>query len=343
VIDTMADIKKDDNTKETTNFRNQLNFLYGIIDVARLVYERKVSFILITAIVLGITVLYSVFAQPIYKATATLKPPPDVKTGSTGVGGWCPRMSGEDIFRDFRSHISNTAKRQKFFQLPEIYNLLNENQPTPYIEIDFDRNDRLTFELYGPSVELTKILADKYIAITKQESLTYAIKNIEDCLQAELTNLEESLAAERIFAQTELELKIKTIEEAKVIAETLGLYEYDPRVPEFPYFARGVKALNAEIAFLGQKSIADTLSPRVVRDLNSIRTVQRMLATDNWKTHAVSAEIEIPTDVASKPVYYSIPIFRSRPFIWMIGLIVGLLLSFFFVVAANELRMNKRR
>ena len=39
----MADIKKDDNTKETTNFRNQLNFLYGIIDVARLVYDRKVS------------------------------------------------------------------------------------------------------------------------------------------------------------------------------------------------------------------------------------------------------------------------------------------------------------
>jgi len=343
VIDTMTETKKDEDTKEKTNFRNQLNLLYGIRDIIRLVYERKVSFILITAIVLSLAVFYSIFAQPLYKATATLIPPPDVKTGSTGVQGWCPRMSGEDIFRDFRRHVSNNSKRQKFFQLPEISNLLNEGQPRPYIEIDFDRNNRLTFNLYGPNPELTKILADKYIKITKQESLAYAINNIENCLQTELTNLEESLVAERIVAQTARERKIKEVEKAKVIAEALGVYEYDPRVPQEPYFARGVKALNAEIDFLNQESIADSFSPTIARDLNSIKIIKRMLTTDNWKKHTVSAEVENPTDVASEPAYYSIPLFRNRPFIWMCGLILGLLLSFFFVVAANELRINKRR
>lgn len=338
----MTDSKQENNSEEMNNNRNQLNFLYGIRDIARLIYERKVSFVLITVIILGLAIIYSILAQPIYRATVTLKPPPDVKVASTGVGGWCPRMSGEDIFRDFRDHVSNTSKREKFFLLPEIVKDLQEEQTTPYIQIDFDRNNRLTFFLDGPNRELTEKLANKYISITEKEAREYAIENIVGCLQTELTNIEESLAAERIIAETELRNRIKKLQEAREIAKELDLYEYDPRVPDKPYFARGVKALDAEIETLKLKSTVDNMLPTIARDINAKKTIQRMLTTDIWKTHVISAEIENPTQVESEPAYYSIPIFQNRLVIWICGLIVGLLFSFFFVLASNEMRIHQK-
>ena len=81
-------------------------------------------------------------------------------------------------------------------------------------------------------------LADKYIKITRQESLAYAINNIENCLQTELTNLEESLVAERIVAQTARERKIKEVEKAKVIASPTKPF---PITPTLNFF---IKILN---------------------------------------------------------------------------------------------------
>ena len=138
------------------------------------------------------------------------------------------------------------------------------------VGIDFDKNDRLTLHLDGASADLIEVLAGQYISMNEKTATKQVLSEIIECLNVRERILNEAIAVERIVTKEQLKLDIEKLEDARDIAEEIGNYEFDPRAPEIPLFARGVKALDAEIRTLLSKSMTDatidTLSATIVRD-----------------------------------------------------------------------------
>lgn len=335
----MANNRKQGDFKEHQPNKPQINVLYGLKDIALLVYEKKVSVILIILGFLVAGVLYSISIQPIYRATANVVPPLDTRVSTVNVSG-CPSWSGEDIFQVFRKHILDTSRRGIFFNQPEILKLTENFKSKIKVGIDFDKNNRLTLHLDGASAGLIEVLAGQYISVNEQSATKQVLSEIMECLNVKETILNEAIAVERIVMKERLKNDIKDLEVARNIAAEIGQYEFDPRAPAIPLFARGVKALDAEIRTLRNRSMndstIDTLSPAIIRDKNELRNIQRLRSTNSWTSHVISAQVQ------SEPYADPEPIFPKRPLIWIYSLIIGLFVSIFYAISINKIRLIQK-
>ena len=335
----MANNRKQGSFKEQPFSKPQLNVLYGLKDIGLLVYERKISIILIVLGVLAAAVLYSISIQPIYRATANVVPPLDTRVSTLNVSG-CSSWSGEEIFQVFRKHILDPSRRETFFKQPKVLKLTQTLESKIKVGIDFDKNDRLTLHLDGASADLIEVLAGQYISMNEKTATKQVLSETIECLNVRERILNEAIAVERIATKEKVKHDIQNLEDARDIAEEIGNYEFDPRAPAIPLFARGVKALDAEIRTLRSKAMTDaaidTLSPAIVRDKNELRNIERLKGTNTWSSSVISAQVQ------SEPYADPEPIFPKHPIIWIYGLIIGLLVSLFYAISMNKIRMIQK-
>ena len=335
----MANNRKQDSLKEQPFDKPPLNVLYGLKDIGLLVYERKISVILIILGILAGAVLYSISVQPIYRATANVVPPLDTRVSTVNVPG-CSSWSGEDIFQVFRKHILDPSRRETFFKQTKVLKLTQTLDSNIEVGIDFDKNDRLTLHLDGASADLIEVLAGQYISANERTATKQVLSEIMECLSVRENILNESIAVERITTKERLKRDIQNLEDARNIAEEIGQYEFDPRAPAIPLFARGVKALDAEIRNLRSRSTTDSaidaLSSAIIRDKNELRNIGRLRGTNTWTSSVISAQVQ------SEPYADPEPIFPKRSLIWIYGLIIGLFVSLFYAISMNKIRMIQK-
>lgn len=335
----MAENRKRDELREQPSDKLQLNFLYGIKDISLLMYKRKIAVILIIAGFVLMSILYSIFVQPIYRATASVVPPLDTRVSGINVAG-CPSWDGGDVFKVFRTHILDQSRKDDFFKHPEVAKLIQTNKSNIKIGVDFDRNDKLTLNVDGTSRELVERLASNYIGTNERTAAKQVIASVMSCMEQKELTLSEEIAVERVAARERLENKIQILEEARNIAAQIGQYEFDVRAPENPLFARGVKALDAEIDAIRNRSINDTaidlMSDQIMRDKITLRTIELKKNTTSW-SRIITAQVQ------SEPYADLEPIFPKRSIIWLYGLIAGLLVSVFFVISTNKLKLSQAK
>ena len=332
----MVNNRKQGSIKEELGDKSQLNFLYGLKDISLLIYKRRISVILIILGFLAGAVLYAISIQPIYRATANVIPPSDTRVSTLNFPG-CPSWSGGDIFQVFRTHILDPSRREKFFEQPEVLKLTQTIESKIKVGIDFDKNDRLTLHLDGTNAELVEVLTGQYIAASEKTATKQVLADVLECLNVREVILNESIAVERIATKEKLNYDIQRLENARHIAEEIGQYEFDPRAPATPLFARGVKAIDAEIRALRNRSMPDstidTLSQAIIRDKRELRNIGRLKTTNSWTSNVVSAKVQ------SEPYADPEPIFPKHPMIWLYGLIIGFFVSIFYAIAMNKMNI----
>ena len=236
--------------------------------------------------------------------------------------------------------VCDPSRREAFFKQPKVLKLTQTLESKIKVGIDFDKNDRLTLHLDGASADLIEVLAKQYISVNERTATKQVLSEIMECLNVRENILNEAIAVERITTKDRLKHDIQNLEDARNIAEEIGQYEFDPRAPAIPLFARGVKALDAEIRTLRSRSTTDSaidaLSPAIIRDKNELRNIERLRGTNTWTSSVISAQVQ------SEPYADPEPIFPKRSLIWIYGLIIGLFVSLFYAISMNKIRMIQK-
>ena len=178
------------------------------------------------------------------------------------------------------------------------------------------------------------MLASRYIEYSERSATKEIVGEVASFLDLREKILQEDVEKGRLAEKLIREEKIALLKEAKSIAETIGLYDYDPRTSEKPLFSRGVKALEAEIQALRNREMGESLNLGPARTVIELQEITRLKNSTTWRSHVSSAQVQ------SNPYSSSIPVWPNYRLVWSYGLVLGFLFSLLVIICYHQFKKH---
>lgn len=258
-----------------------------LFELALLIWQEKVTVLLVTVFVTVLAVFYALFATPVYETEVTLLPPhaSDIQGYNQGLialkdtdSSWLTKHTTKSVYDTFLKRLYSKELRNQIMEelylprLPEKVEILNRQALQQRFEkiVSVRRPDpKNTPDLYTVQVRLSDPehaaeLANGYVELAIQQ----AKQRLKADVEAEYTrvqlDLEAQLASLLQQAEQERKSELTKLTEALWIAESLGLEQ--PILPDGKstiegaayvdrnlLYMRGAKALQAQIRVLEER------------------------------------------------------------------------------------------
>lgn len=248
-------------------------------------WKQKLLILLCAVIVFLGTAIYVWKATPVYEATFLIQPPTqnDVANFNFGRGGdsRLPELTVKDVYDVYRKHLQSESLRLEIFQTVYLPTLSDEQRSLPQSSLFAGFNRSLVVSLTSKddptrftvtaSVPDPKAAADwvtSYATKAGDWAKEEVLNNIKADATVKANNLQREIDREQASSRKEREDQIARLEEALVVAKSVGL-ENPPIIAgklatevssgmDGPLaYMRGSKALEAEIKNLQKRQTDD--------------------------------------------------------------------------------------
>lgn len=308
-------------------------------------WRRKILIIAIFAIVTGAAVTYALLAKPIYESKVFVQPPTQndiaqLNYGRAGKSG-LTSFSIKDVYSIYLRNLQSESLRREFFRafyipsLPEdqrkgsqdsLYNQFRDvltlgvaNKETP---------DRFFVMASRPDPEQAAQWVVRYVEMAGDRAKREVIKDARADVLVKADTLEQQISSERESARKQREDRIAQLEEALLVARSVGL-EKPPIISNnlssemegALMYMRGAKALEAEIENLRKRSSDDPFIGNLRQRQEAINFYRALQIDPSViQVYRQDGAIESP-DAPVKP---------KKTVIVLLGMIVGLVFGVMF-------------
>lgn len=315
-----------------------------LFELAQSLWQEKALIILITAVITALALVYAITTTPIYKAQASLTPPPAYAIQGYNEGRMeafrntgVKEFTADDVAIAYLSNSKSLQLHNEFFETVYVPSLTAEEQESSRDSLLRKFNKILTIKqgdaqnnpnLYQISVELDNPvvaaeLVNKYIeAITAATKLDFK-RNIETEQEIRINALKSQIKALLDTAKKEREDQINLLKEALYIAESIGLENSSPlsdkaslggnRYNDLIY-NRGAKILRAQIEVLENRSSDEPF----IKGLHELNTELELLQA--YKLDDANISVVTIDQAAEVP---STPINPKKTIIVAVGIVLG--------------------
>jgi len=201
----------------------------------------------------------------------------------------------------------------------------------------------ISIELHDPNVAAQWV--NNYVQFIDSETIKRVVENKRNAIKNQIRDIEYEIASKRHMAKERREDEIKVLEEAIIIARSLGVKErvdatnvvqnnqLNISTSSIPLYYRGFRALNAEKQKLEKRKTDDPFIPGL-RDLQENLALLRSIKINEKNLHAMNVDqAAYPPTNRIKPKRRLIAISGT-----VAGLFLGIFLAFFasFVMKLKE-------
>ncbi|EAR60508.1 LPS O-antigen chain length determinant protein WzzB [Neptuniibacter caesariensis] len=323
-------------------------------------------------LILGITALitlcgaaYSFLSTPIYQSSAVLASPSESdlieirkihtllqqiiysETASE-------EASTTDIFGQFISALNSNRYKNSFLSKPELLDhFRNDNTTQLQARKEFNRAlkvtlpdteeiNHITISLRTKSPELSSSWLNEYISFAHQQFSKELTNNLQARIHAAQNNLLLTIQSKKANYHSNLIEEIKSIEEALIIANEIGLV--NPLKTETNFGKQHIIDQMRGIYRLGSKSLNAELNALKAREknldnipgLSDEKLKLELLANIDLDSKLISAMI---LDLAAEPAPK--PIEPRKTIIILLSIVAGLLIGIMTVLAGNLVRHRR--
>ncbi len=324
----------------STMFNDETAFL----DVWHALWERRILILTVTVLVTVMASGYAFLTPKIYDAKVTIAPFPNLEIGmlsmKEGEKPLDPAMAFDIVLRK----LQKSSVKAKFFTEGKIASPLMPGDNTQQINLSIswfmknlsfvsspavqgeDKQATLTLSGENPDV-ITKVL-NNFIIYIDDYSQRAIIKSLKSKLEKDKLALAKRIETLRWNARVNIKAQIVKLLEQKAIAEKLKIIEMPTKWGAgVPGYARGVKALNAEINTLRQRKNILFFVPGLKALQKHLKTLDK-INLDKVQIHTLQAGTTLVVRKPPKP---------APELIVKLGIIAGLMLGIFLAFFANYL------
>lgn len=347
----------------------------GEIDLFELIqsiWQEKVLIVIITAVITGLALTYALTATPIYKAQASLVPPP-----AYGIQGYnegrleafqkseskesqkneFKEFSVEDIYKVYTRHLNSLQLRRIFFEDVYLSSISTDDRKINRDSLLIKFNNIFTVKLGDPtnnpdlyyvSVQLDDpVIAaswvNQYIERAIESTKNELRKNIEAEQKVRINSLSLKIKLLIDTAQKKREDQIQLLKEALYIAESTGLdtpgslsdkasLGGNRYIDNDLIYTRGAKTLRAQLDVL-EKRTSDEPFIEDFRKLNTQLELLQAFQLDDSNVSVVQID-----EIAEVP---STAIKPKKSLIVAAGIVIGGMLGLFAALTRSVIRKRK--
>lgn len=270
--------------------RNEREHLNGggeidLIELLQGIWQQKLWVVLVAMPIIGIAMLYVLLATPVYQSKVYIRPPTQDEISQLNFGrgegtGLAP-LTANDVYGIYVKALQSESVRDRFFRTTFL----------PWLKEDERKNSRdVLYAKFNGMLSVEQVVkdgADRYLITSNVEDprvaalwvSSYAemaakqakgelLGGTRSDISIMADNLEQQIRAARATADTQRSDQIAQLEEALVIAKSIGLEkppiisntlssEVSAGMGGALTYMRGSKALEAEISNLNSRSSND--------------------------------------------------------------------------------------
>ena len=328
-----------------------------LIELLRLLWEKRWVIVLSTAIFLVLGVATAFYIPPSYKTHTTALP-----TTYADLEGYnsaqllvseLESLTPEQAFLIFTRNLASNSLRLDFFEnhyLPE--QALSDPGPEQrqqmwrsfnqalQVDIKNDRNlSQATVEFKGSSPQLISRWANEYLKMGIEAARKEITANLNAAIQHRIQTLTSKISSLREAAEEERQNQILRLQEALAVANKIE-QELPPSngSPIAPYFGetsylRGYKALKAEIETLKARQNNDPF----IRELPKLLQQKSMLESIHIAPESIAVVFIDGTAIVPEQPYKP-----NKKLIVTISLLLGIMAGVFFVLIRQAFRTSRQ-
>lgn len=329
-------------------------------DLILTLWNARILVIITTLVITAAAAVYAFQSTPVYETQAQTLPPPASglasyntayqMTGPAAEGvaqraritDAIPTLSPGDAYQLFLRHASSVSLRQDFFQdhyLPlksdetpasdaERSHLWNQFNSELLITLPrkAEDNNLMHLTLQGDDPQLISDWLNTYLDMAIARTQEEFAENLSSAVHQRRNSLEEQATTLRAGEQRQREHEIARLEEALILAESIGL-EDPPSAGNLitsysgeTTYMRGAKALRSELELLKSRKSDDPFIdelPAIYKRLELLKNI------DLSPSHIMVAAIDEPARVPQQPIK------PRKALILALGLVLGGMLGIF--------------
>lgn len=334
------------------------------------VWNRKWWIIIFTIVCTGLAALYTTLATPTYRSEVELLPPTradlasynlaiqlagpaitDLVSANKTKPDYLAEITPNETYQLFLRHLTSYSTRLDFFNtvyLPSLKNSPEDNDKEQSWN-EFSRklsivppagtvDLRSTLSFAGPDSAQNAEWANQFVHMAEDKASEELIQGVQSLIDIRRQVTKDQIQALKNAAESERKSKIKRLNDALQLAESIGLNEPPTQgnlvtsYSDENLYLRGTNALKAEIAVTEQRLDNDPY----IAELNDLLKKQALLdAIEVDAEHLKVATI----DRTATPAQY--PIWPRRSLILVLGFALSLGLSTLLLLFISAFFPNK--
>lgn len=336
-------------------------------DLILTLWESRLLISIITVVVVIGAAAYAFLTTPVYETQAQTLPPPasglesynsaHQMTGPAAHGvspdipvtDAIPPLTPNEAYQHFLRHASSISLRQQFFQdhyLPYMADSPNEsqqarlwrqfnNQLTITLPRRPEDNNLMRLSLQGDDSQQIADWLNTYLEMAIRETRAELAANLTSAVQQRRNSLQDQASTLRASKRREREHEIARLQEALVLAESIGL-EQPPESGNLitsysgeTTYMRGARALRSELEILQSRESDDPFIPELPVIFKRLELLDNI---DLAPEHIAVATIDEAARVPQEPVK------PRKALILALGVVLGGMLGIFIALIRQMFR-----
>ncbi len=314
----------------------------NLMDVCSVIWKRRIFVLVVTIVTIAIVSGYAFFAPKIYEAKASIQPSLDFKMNvllaetalfPTEDLEAQSQSSTEKIFFGVLNQMNVGIVQEKFWNDKDMGSHLSQSKkklPSNISEHWFVKNLAVSkpykkkglthaeITLSGSDPETITQILKGYISYTLDHSSRIFLEIAKEKLVGKKKDIENQIDVLRTTYHEETRQRLNELHKYKAIAEKLGMVDMPESMADKPEYAKGVKALEAEIEHIKNQGNDDLW----IKGLPLLLGQLKVIETIDFK------DIEFfPLQASSISYYQKYITPKQQVLIAVIGCLAGLILG----------------
>jgi len=329
------------------------NEVVNLMDLWDVIWKRRFLISIVAISIVGMVWVYTFSIPQTYVSKVTIRRPSDLGIGGfvAGISPYIPgaekQFSPESVFRNVLNTIQDKAVQAQFWDDSEMVRRLTEGKKNLSVNISkswFVQNivvniphlekevKQASISLSGENPDVIPEVLNSFILYARDYSGFIVLENMKEKLAEKKNVIENQIKLARNSHNVRIEKRIAELIEHKTIAEKIKIIDMPENMAAKPEYAKGVKALQAEIDLFKERKNNDlwiTGVPILFIKLKALNEIDFTgLDISSLQAHPASAAVQL-----TKP--------KQKFFIVAIGGVAGLIFSVFLAFLMDFLKNVK--
>jgi len=330
------------------------------IELGRIMLRHKGMIVAGLLICLLPASLYLLIANPVFRATVYLLPPPQtsiqgliVTIDNLGTQKYTP----EAVYTAFLEKLKSPGLRREFFTENKLVDHYLSDTPSESANLDSVFSERFNSKIHvrvdgkDPafvSVSFSDSDSDfaarslnQLIGLADRRTVDQLVDDVNATVKSQITAIQHQISVKRVMAETTKRDTIAKLREARSIAGALGIEDGSTfpmlagtantrlaiNTTQLPLYMRGVKALDTEITALKSRESIDPF-------IDGLRELQERLALLKAVSINRDSLAAVTVDDAARPPYR--PVSPRYALVILLAVVAGLMLGIVLVFIAGS-------